>query len=108
MKPRLNPIEITLKDLPLEGREYVYTRESGELNSSLKDLLGDNDYKFTLNLKPMGNTFELKGQLTTKMDLQCSLCATDFKETLNPTFHEFLVIEKPLDKGDFHTKANHA
>jgi uncharacterized metal-binding protein YceD (DUF177 family) len=108
MKLRLNPVEISLKDLPLEGRDYEYTRQSGELNESLKDLLHNNDYKILMNLKPMGNTFELKASIETSMDMQCSLCASDFKQLVKTQFHEFLVIEKPLEKGDLHVRVNHA
>jgi uncharacterized metal-binding protein YceD (DUF177 family) len=108
MKLRLNPTEIPLKDLPLEGREYEYTRDSAELNESLKDLLGANPYKVKFLLKPMGNTYEIRGELATQMDLQCALCAFDFKFPIRQNFHEFLVIQKPLEKGDKLSHTNHA
>lgn len=108
MKPRLNPIHITLKDLPPEGRSFTYSRESGELTEILKDLIGQNPYKVEFTITPMGNAFDLRGSIVTNLDLQCSLCAMDLKHKLNEPIHELLVIQKPLHKGDQQTKANHA
>lgn len=56
----------------------------------------------------MGNSFDLKGQVNSSMDLQCSLCAIDFKYPLVINLHELLVIDKPLAKGDQMSRANHA
>lgn len=111
MKPSrltLNPIEIVLRDLPPEGRDFEFTRESGELTGALKDLVGGNDYLLKFHLSPMGNTFDLKGTLTTKMDMQCSMCAEDFKQPVDLKLHEFIVIERAMGKNDQTTKANHA
>lgn len=108
MKKRLNPTQILLKELPPEGREYEYSRESGELTDDLKELIDDNDYSIRLTVRPIGNAYDLQGELKTSLDLQCSLCAIDFKFPVNQKFHEVLVIETPLDKGDQHTKANHS
>lgn len=108
MKKRLNPTQIMLKELPPEGREYEYSRESGELTEDLQELIDDNDYSVRLTVRPIGNAFDLQGELKTSLDLQCSLCAIDFKFPVNQKFHEVLVIETPLDKGDQHTKANHS
>jgi len=108
MKKRLNPTHIVLKELPPEGREYDYSRESGELTDDLKELIDDNDYSIRLTVRPIGNAYDLQGELKTSLDLQCSLCAIDFKYPVTQKFHEVLVIETPLDKGDQHTKANHS
>jgi uncharacterized metal-binding protein YceD (DUF177 family) len=108
MKPRLSPLHITLKDLPPEGRKFSYDRESGELNEALADLIDDNSYKVEFTITPMGNAFDLKGQITTNLDLQCSLCAIDLKHRVSEAIHELLVIQKPLNKGDQQTKTNHA
>src|SRR5665213_2123546 len=108
MKPRLSPIEINLKDLPAEGREFTYTEKSEELNEALADLIGKNPYEVTFTITPMGNTFDLKGILKTNMDLQCSLCAIDMKHPISVKLHELLIVQKPLAKGDQLTKTNHA
>ncbi len=108
MKSRLTPTEIALKELPLEGREFNFTNESGELNDVLKDLIGSNSYSVQLKITPMGNSFDLRGRINTTLDLQCSLCAIDFKFPVNLTAHEFIVIERALSKGDQMSRNNHA
>ncbi|NJL26172.1 MAG: DUF177 domain-containing protein [Calothrix sp. SM1_5_4] len=108
MKNRLNPIEIALRDLPEEGREFIYTRESGELNGILKDIIGSNNYRVELRISPMGNTFDLQGRVSTEIDEQCSVCAIDYKEPIRQSLHEMIVIERGLGKGDQMTKTNHA
>lgn len=108
MKPRLSPIEINLKDLPLEGRDFNYTRESGELSEALRDLIGKNDYEVNFRITPMGNTFDLRGAVKTSLDLECALCAMDLKYTVNQKLHELLVMQKPLNKGEQLAKTNHA
>lgn len=106
----MNPISINLKELPPEGQEFTYSSTSGELNSSLKDLIGANEYKATLQITPMGNTFDLKGKLSTKMDLQCSLCAVDFKFPIELNLHELIMVGRDLalGKNEHQTRANHA
>ena len=108
MKPRINPTQIALKDLPNEGREFTFTRDSGELNEGLKDLIDSNDFHVQFRITPVGNAFDLRGSLKTAMDLQCSLCATDFKFKINLNLHELILIQKAFAKGDQQSRANHA
>jgi uncharacterized protein len=108
MRPRLTPTEIILKDLPPDGRDFRFTNESGELNSKLEDLLGKNPYEATFKIMPMGNTFEMRGEIKTAMDLQCSLCGGDFKYKVNQPIYELIVPQKPLEKGDSQVRSNHA
>jgi uncharacterized protein len=108
MKNRLMPTQVHLKDLPPEGREFIYTRESGELNEQLRDLLAANDFRVSFHLTPVGNAFNLRGELLAQMDMQCALCAIDLKFPVKQKLHELLVVQKPMSKGDQLTKANHA
>jgi len=108
MKTRANPTEITLKDLPLDGRDFTYTKESGELTSALKDLLNNNAYEVKFRITPVGNAYSLKGEISTSMDLQCSLCASEFPFTVKQKLNEMIVVERPLNKGDHQSRANHA
>jgi len=107
---RLSPLYINLKELPPEGQEFSYSRESGELNAVLKDLIGDHSYSAKLTITPMGNSFDLRGSLQTKMDLQCSLCAMDFQFPIELKLHELIVVMKKhaMGKGDQQSKTNHA
>ena len=108
MKPRLTPVEISLKELPAEGREFKYTDKTAELTPHLKDLIGENGFEVSFQITPMGNAFDLKGTLKTGLDLQCALCALDMKYPVSVKLHELLVMQKPLEKGDQLTKNNHA
>ncbi len=108
MRARLTPTEIVLKDLPPEGREFAFTRESGELNSKLEDLIGQNPYDVRFRITPMGNAFDLRGEIKTAMDLQCSQCGGDFKFKVNQPVHELIVPQKPMAKGDQQVRSNHA
>lgn len=108
MKARLTPTQIALRDLPDSGRDFEFTNETGELNAILKDLIGNQSYRLSFHLSPMGNTFELRGQLQTSLGLQCSICASDFQLPLNLDVRELLIIEPALRKNDQSAKANHA
>lgn len=107
---RLSPLHINLKELPLEGQDFSYSRANGDLARVLKNLLGENDFNVQFKLTPMGNTFELKGGVSAAMDLQCSLCAIDFKYPVELKLFELVLVSKKtsLNKGDQQSKANHA
>jgi len=104
----ISPLEITLKELPAEGREFIYSNKTEEMNELLHDLIGKNPYEVVMQITPMGNTFDLRGTIRTGLDLQCSLCAMDMKFPVDLKVHELLVVQKPLAKGDQQTKNNHA
>jgi uncharacterized metal-binding protein YceD (DUF177 family) len=108
MANRLNPIHISLKDLPAEGREFTYSNETGELNKVLAPLIGKNPYSIHIKLMPMGNSVDLKGEVETSMDLQCSLCAMEYSHPIKLSLHELIVVQKALAKGDQQTRTNHA
>lgn len=108
MKNRLNPVEITLKDLPLEGRDFTYSRESGELSPSLKDLIQGNDFNVQFRLTPVGNAYSLTGGLKTSLNVECSQCASEMAWPIELKLNELIVVEKPLSKGDHQGRANHA
>jgi uncharacterized protein len=107
---RLNPLYINLKELPPEGHQFTYSDQTGELSAVLRDLIGSNPYSAKITIAPMGNTFDLRGEIQTKMDLQCALCAIEFKYPIELKLHELIVVMKKqaLQKGDQTTKANHA
>jgi len=105
---RLNPTSVSLRELPTEGRDFIYTRESGELNQSLGAIIGKNNYEVSFKIVPMGNSFDLRGHIQTQMSLECSLCAIEFKHPINLSLHELIVVQPALGKGDRQTHANHA
>lgn len=108
MIKRLNPTQILLKDVPPEGRELVYSQESGELDAALKDIVGENPYLIRLEIAPLGGAFQLKGRVTAAMNLQCSLCAQDFKFPVDLALDELLMVRSPIQKGDHESRVNHS
>lgn len=108
MKSKQDPTRILLKDIPLEGQAFEFTNFSGELNDSMGDVVGSNAYRVDLFIQPMGNTYELKGEIKSAVDQQCSVCADEFKRPVSLKVHELIVVERALGKGDQSTKSNHA
>ncbi len=102
----LNPTVIYLSELPKEGRKYLYTNQTGELQPFLQDLIGKNPYEVELEVKPMGNVFSATGKITTGLDELCSLCALEYVQRISQSFQEILIIQKPV-KGH-QARVNHA
>lgn len=95
---------LNLKEIPQEGREYHFTKSSGELTDELKDLLGDTAFEIQFSLKPLGGAYEIQGKIRTQLPSLCSACGWDLPFKLEKPFHEFLVEERPDLKG---THASH-
>lgn len=106
-KNGISPTIVHLNDLPEEGREYVYNQDSGELTSSISDLIGDNPYKIHIHIRPVGNAFELKGQLETQLDLACSRCALEFKYSVKTPLSELLLVVDELPRTGRQAQVNH-
>lgn len=105
---RLMPTEITLTDLPEEGRDFSFDRSSGELDSTLADLLGDNPYRVQCFIKPEGNVFFLTGSYEAEIETLCSRCGIEIKPKIAGQLSEILVIEEsPLGRKDSLAKVNH-
>lgn len=94
----INPLIIPLKDLPDEGKTFVFNRAGGEMNEGLKDLIGDNPYEVRFVLRPLGNTYELSGLITTALDLQCARCAYDIRQEVRETLKEILIVNRELSR----------
>ena len=94
------PLKIQLKGLPERGRDFEFTHQSGELNQTLKKLIGENEYDVKLQIKPLGGFFEIKGHIKTKMNLLCSRCADPFKYEIDKSFCERIVVQSPMERTD--------
>ena len=112
-----NPLIIQLKDLPKRGVDFHFTRESGELNTVLKNLIGENPYDIQIHIRPDGPAYLVQGNIQTQMNLACARCALDFKYTVKKSFCESLVVQTqksrrisysiPSDGEDFCTVLSH-
>lgn len=99
-------MKIRLAEIPEEGRHFSFTRETGELNSALNDLVSKAAYKVDLTIRPLGNAFEMTGKVVTSMEEICSLCGWDLNLPLNKTFKEVLLEEPDVDRETHHVHGN--
>ncbi len=97
-------MKIHLSEIPAEGRHYDFSRETGELNDALGDLIQDRSYDVAFTIKPIGNVFELKGRVKTRMSELCSRCGWDLDLPVDQTFNEILM---KGEAGDRRAQAVH-
>ena len=86
-------MKIRLKEIPPEGRHYIFDRASGELNDALVDLIEERAYLAEMDIKPIGNAYELRGTLQTSVPEVCSTCGYDFDLAIERKFHDILFEE---------------
>lgn len=99
------PTTVDLKNLPDDGENFEFSRQTGELNETLKDLVPHADYNVDLNVKPMGNVFEISGKIDTELELSCSRCGREMNYPVHDQFQELIVVtkEKPRAGHSGHT-----
>lgn len=108
MKPRLQPTQISLLDLPADGKTFHFDRETAELNPVLQSLLdSETDYAADFTLRPLGNAYELSGTLATELKIPCSLCGIDLKHPVRERLYEILVLGEALPRDGHEAKVNH-
>lgn len=95
-------MKIRLNEIPEDGRHFSFTRETGELNASLKDILAKAPYKIDITIRPLGNAFEMEGKVVTSMNELCSLCGWDLNLPLSKTFKEILIEAPEVDRETHH------
>ncbi len=86
-------MKIRLSEIPEEGRHYTFDQKTGELNEALKDLVGERDYSVEFDIRPMGNVYEIAGQVKTTLIETCSKCGWDLELGLARKFREILMEE---------------
>ncbi len=107
-KLRIQPLQISLNEIPNQGKTYQYTRESAELDKAFSDLiLPQQNYSVEITIKPMGNVFEMRGSLKTQMQIPCALCGIDLPHQVDENLQEILVIEENLPRAGHEAKVNH-
>lgn len=88
-------MKINLSEVPAEGRNYDFSRETGELNEALADLIQDRPYDVAFTIRPLGNAFELKGKFNTRVPELCSRCGWDLEMPISRNFNEILMRDEP-------------
>lgn len=99
---------INLSDIGPQGESFILNRQTGELNSLLADLIGENPYEIQLDLLPKDQGFELKGLVQSQTPELCSRCGIDIKIKIYKEFKELLLpkIQSP-GLGEHYSRVNH-
>lgn len=101
-------MKIRLKEVPKEGREYIFDRASGELNETLADLIGQRDFDVKLFIKPIGNAYEMRGKIKTTLIETCSNCGYEFEAAVERSVNEVLIEEQEPDRKAHGVHGNQA
>lgn len=108
MQKMTTPTGISLAEITEEGREFAYSSSTGELTESLKDLIANNPYQVNLQLRSLGNAYEITGKIDTKMNLSCSRCGRDTEFPIQNNFKELILVEdnRPRNTHSGHVGAH--
>ncbi len=85
---------IDLKSIDEAGKDYNFDELSDETLGTFKDLIGDTPFKIELNIRPLGNTFQVHGAVNSEYNEVCSKCGYEIDLPLQNRINEILVIEK--------------
>lgn len=99
---------IRLSDIPPDGKDYLWDRKSGELNTVLADLIQEQDYRVEFTIKPINSRdFLLTGLIETIAPENCSLCGLDFKLPIRYKVNEILIPHQPQGRNSQYARVNH-
>lgn len=82
---------INLTEIPEEGRAFEFNRQTGDLNELLEDIIGDRAFSVNLFIRPIGNAYEMRGEVRTQIAEICSLCGWDIELPLVRKVNEILI-----------------
>lgn len=99
---------INLADISADGESFTLSRQSGELNTILNDLLGENDYNIEFRIQPLDQGFDLAGSVKSQTPELCSRCGIDIVIKINKSFKELLLPRlKAPQQGEHYSRVNH-
>lgn len=85
---------IDLQSIEEEGKDFSFDELSDEMKGAFSDLIGEAPFKISIEIKPLGNTFQVHGNLKSHYPERCSLCGHDIDVPLQNKINEIVVIEK--------------
>jgi uncharacterized protein len=101
-------MKIHLSDIPEEGKNFICTPKTGELNGPLKDLLGNAPYHAEFFIRPLNSRdYEMFGSIRTELPEDCSRCGIGFTFNILPTFREILIPRQTETRTGKYAKVNH-
>lgn len=102
---RREKLQIKLSEVPTEGRTYHYNQQTGELLHILNDLVADKPFDVLFDIRPIGNVYEVRGQITASLPRICSRCGWDIEIPIKRQISELILPKAEEGKGDAHAKA---
>ena len=99
---------IRLTDIPEEGKNFIWNRETSELNQALQDLIQDQKYEVQFYIKPVNSRdYMMTGTLKTMVPEACSLCGIDFNMPIEVKINEILIPPQADDRKGHYARVNH-
>ncbi len=100
---------VQLKEIPEQGHSFNYdSKTEDEIRESLKDLIGQNDYKVTGHIQDLGELFEISGEINTTLDTACCKCNDEMSQKFQYKFKELLLVTPKALQSEKAAKANHS
>lgn len=104
---KLTPI-IRLAEIPEDGKNYIWNRETTELNQALQDLVKDQKYEVQFFIKPINSRdYMMTGHIRAQLPTDCALCGLDFKMPAHITINEILIPTQTTERKGHYAKVNH-
>ena len=85
---------IDLTSIDENGKDYNFDELSDELKGAFSDLIGQTPFKIDVEIKPLGNTFQVLGKVSSQYGEACSRCGHEIDVPLSGSINEIVVIEK--------------
>jgi uncharacterized protein len=85
---------VDLKSIEEEGEQFQFTQSSEEMEGAFDDLIGSNEFKADIEIKPLGNTYQIHGSIESHYPELCSQCGHDIDVLLKNRINEIVVVEK--------------
>ena len=86
---------IDLLSIDENGKDYNFDELSDELIGAFDDLIGEGTaFKIFVEIRPLGNTYQIVGTVSSEYGEVCSKCGYDIELPLTNKINEIVVIEK--------------
>jgi uncharacterized metal-binding protein YceD (DUF177 family) len=87
-------MRLDLQNIDDEGKDFSFDELSDELKGHFRDLIGHEAFKIQMQVRLLGNSYQVLGQLQSQYKDVCSQCGEDITVPLKNRINEILVIEK--------------
>ncbi len=98
-------MHINLRDIPEIGESISWTEKDPDLNKALHEIVKKNPVAIRIDLLPLEDGADIRGEITTTLTQPCSFCAYDIPIKVHEKFHEIVMIgkkDKFISEGENH------